>query len=87
MRRLRLRRDNQRTVFDECAGIAEVVDIFASGTLAGLAAARDRVGPRWVEAERMTLDHFRKIRTYAIQINIARLGLMRGLDVRLLDES
>ena len=82
-----LRRDHQRTVLDEGAGIAQVVDIFASGALTGLAPARDRVGPRRVEAERMTLDHFRKIGTHAIQIDFARpRALCVGLDVGLLDE-
>ena len=82
-----LRRDHQRTVLDEGAGIAQVVDIFASGALPGLAPARDRVGPRGVESERMTLDHFRKIRTHAIQIHLAGLGALRRLDVGLLDKA
>src|SRR5258708_14950093 len=81
-----LRGNDQRTVLDEGAGVAKVVDIFASGALPGLAPARDSVGPRWVEAERMTLDHFRKIRTYTIEIDLAGLGGMPRLDISLLDE-
>ena len=81
-----LRRDHQRTVLDERARVAQVVDIFASGALSGLAPARDCLGPCRVESERMTLDHFRKGGPHTIEVHVAGLGAMRRLDIGLLDE-
>ena len=43
------RGDGQRAVFDEGAGIDQVVDVLPRRALAGLAPARDRVRPRRVE--------------------------------------
>ena len=76
-----LRRDHQRTVLDERARVAQVVDIFASRALTGFAPARDRLGPRGVESERVPLDYFRKIGAHAIQIHLA--GLRRFASSRL----
>jgi len=77
---------HQWTVLDKGAGVAEVVDIFASSALSGLAPARDCVGSRRVESKRVTIDHLSEVGTDAIQIYLASLGLVRRLDVRLLDE-
>ena len=56
-------------VLDEGAGIAEVVDILARGALAGFAAARDGVGPRGVEADRMALANLGEIGADVIEID------------------
>ena len=50
-----LRRDHQRAVLDEGAGIAQVLDVLARGALTGLAPARDRLGPRRIESDRVAL--------------------------------
>ncbi len=81
-----LRRNHQRPVLDEGARVAQVLDIFASGTLPGLAPPRDRVGPRCVETQSVSLDYFRKIGTHAIQIDVRRLGALRRFDLPLLDK-
>ena len=64
-----LRGDHQRPVFDERSRIAQVLDIFARGALTGLAPARDRVGPRGVQSDRVALLHFRQVGADVIEID------------------
>ena len=65
-----LRRDHQRAVLDEGARIAKVVDILARGALMGLAPARDRVGPRFVETLRVALLHLVQIGADVVEVDL-----------------
>ena len=82
-----LRRDHQRAVFDEGAGIAQVVNILARSALMGFAAARDRLGPRIIEAVRMPLLHFLQVVANVIEIDCLRIPRLCDADISLLDES
>ncbi len=81
-----LRGDHQRAVLDEAAGIAQVVDVLARGALMSFAPARDRLGPRIIEAERVALLHFLQIVADVIEIDFLRLSRLRDADIGLLDE-
>ena len=77
-----LRRDHQRAVLDEGARVAQVLDILARGALIGFAPARDGVGPRGVESDRVALVHLREIGADVIEIDFFRLGGLDGFDRR-----
>ena len=64
-----LRGDDERAVLDERARVAEVVDVLARGALAGLAAARDGVGPRGVEPDGVALAHLREIGADGVEVD------------------
>ena len=55
------RREHQRAVFDERAGIADVLDVLARGALAGRAPTRDGLGTRRVECTGATLQHLGQV--------------------------
>src|SRR5437773_1170108 len=48
-----LRSDDERSVLDERAFVAQVVDVLARGALAGPSSSFDRIRPRRVGAERV----------------------------------
>ena len=47
-----LRRDDEPAVLREAAGIDEIVDVLARGSLVGLASLRDRIGARRIQGRR-----------------------------------
>src|SRR5262249_24372827 len=78
--------DDDWTVLDEGAWIAEVFDILARGSLSGLSSSRDGFGAGIVEADRVAVERFRQIRADAIQIDSFGFRRFRSLHFGLFDE-
>ncbi len=71
----RLRRNGERAVFDEAAGVHESRDVLARRAMVRLAAFGDGLRPVRVETERLARQHVGEVR--ADRVGIGRLGLRR----------
>ncbi len=72
MRRRRWAAIDERAVLDERAGVDQIVDVLARRALAGLAPARDGIGPVLVEADGMALEHSARSGRIEVEIDVAR---------------
>ena len=69
------RRQHELPVFDERAGVAQIVDVLARRALLRLAALRDRVGPGGVERDRVALEHLGEIGPDAVEVDRVFAGV------------
>ncbi len=67
-----LRRDHQRPVLDQAAGIAEVVDVLARRALARLAPPLDRVRSRGVERHGVAIVDLLQVGPHRVEVDVDR---------------
>ena len=86
MRARRWRRSRSAPYSTKDAGVEQVVDVLARGALAGLAPARDGVGPLVVERHRLALEILGEIGPDVVEVDLLLDRARRSLDIGLLDE-
>ncbi len=74
-----LRGDGERAVFDEAAGIAQVVDVFACGAQPERVPALHCVGPRVIECGRLAIEQLLQVGARRLRLAPRRQGIGNGV--------
>ena len=79
-------RHDQRGIFREGAGIAEIGDVLARGALTRFAASRRRIGTRFVGGETAAVIEVLQILADVIEVDVLGGGVARTFDMGFFDE-